>query len=59
MVKDRDIAFEMAASSVRYGAGVTREIGADLADRGHRRVMVVTDRVVAALPPGRGGPRFP
>jgi len=51
MVKDRDIAFEMAASSVRYGAGVTREIGADLADRGHRRVMVVTDRVVAALPP--------
>ena len=41
----------MAASSVRYGAGVTREIGADLADRGHHRVMVVTDRVVAALPP--------
>jgi hydroxyacid-oxoacid transhydrogenase len=49
--KDRDIAFEMAASSVRYGAGVTRELGADLADRGHHRVMVVTDRVVAALPP--------
>jgi hydroxyacid-oxoacid transhydrogenase len=48
---DRDIAFEMAASSVRYGAGVTRELGADLADRGHHRVMVVTDRVVAALPP--------
>jgi hydroxyacid-oxoacid transhydrogenase len=41
----------MAASSVRYGAGVTRELGADLADRGHRRVMVVTDRVVATLPP--------
>ena len=39
----------MAASSVRYGAGVTREIGADLADRGHHRVMVVTDRVVAGL----------
>jgi len=49
--KDRDIAFEMAASSVRYGAGVTRELGADLADRGHHRVMVVTDRVVAALAP--------
>jgi hydroxyacid-oxoacid transhydrogenase len=48
---DRDIAFEMAASSVRYGVGVTRELGADLADRGHRRVMVVTDRVVASLPP--------
>jgi hydroxyacid-oxoacid transhydrogenase len=49
--KDRDIAFEMAASSVRYGAGVTRELGADLAERGHHRVMVVTDRVVATLPP--------
>jgi hydroxyacid-oxoacid transhydrogenase len=48
---DRDIAFEMAASSVRYGAGVTQELGADLADRGHHRVMVVTDRVVAELPP--------
>src|SRR6185503_15383839 len=41
----------MAASSVRYGAGVTRELGADLAERGHHRVMVVTDRVVATLPP--------
>jgi hydroxyacid-oxoacid transhydrogenase len=48
---DRDIAFEMAASAVRYGAGVTRELGTDLADRGHHRVMVVTDRVVAGLPP--------
>jgi hydroxyacid-oxoacid transhydrogenase len=48
---DRDIAFEMAASAVRYGFGVTRELGADLADRGHHRVMVVTDRVVAGLPP--------
>ena len=51
MANQRDIAFEMAASAVRYGAGVTREIGADLADRGHHRVMVVTDRVVAGLPP--------
>jgi hydroxyacid-oxoacid transhydrogenase len=51
MVEARDIAFEMAASSVRYGPGVTREIGMDLADRGHRRVMVVTDRVVARLRP--------
>ena len=51
MANERDIAFEMAASSVRYGAGVTREIGADLADRGHHRVMVVTDRVVARVEP--------
>jgi hydroxyacid-oxoacid transhydrogenase len=48
---DRDSAFEMAASSVRYGIGVTREIGMDLADRGHRRVMVITDRNVGAFPP--------
>ena len=51
MASDHDIAFEMAASAVRYGAGVTREIGVDLADRGHKRVMIVTDRVVAGLPP--------
>jgi hydroxyacid-oxoacid transhydrogenase len=51
VASDRDIAFDMAASAVRYGAGVTREIGVDLADRGHQRVMVVTDRVVARLPP--------
>jgi hydroxyacid-oxoacid transhydrogenase len=41
----------MTGSSVRYGAGVTRELGADLAERGHHRVMVVTDRFVARLPP--------
>jgi len=46
-----DIAFEMATSSVRYGAGVTAEVGMDLADRGVRRVLVVTDPVVARLPP--------
>ena len=51
MSDDRDVAFEMVASSVRFGVGVTREIGMDLADRGHRRVMVVTDRTLTTLPP--------
>jgi hydroxyacid-oxoacid transhydrogenase len=36
---------------VRFGAGVTREVGQDLADLGVRRALVVTDPVVARLPP--------
>ena len=46
-----DNVFEMAASSVRFGPGVTREVGMDLSDLGARRVLVVTDPVVARLPP--------
>ncbi|MGE0405281.1 MAG: hydroxyacid-oxoacid transhydrogenase [Candidatus Korobacteraceae bacterium] len=46
-----EIAFEMAASSIRFGAGVTREVGMDLADWGIRKVMVVTDPVLSKLPP--------
>ncbi|MEQ1913017.1 MAG: iron-containing alcohol dehydrogenase, partial [Vicinamibacterales bacterium] len=38
-----EYAFEMAASSVRFGAGVTREVGLDLVDLGVRRALVVTD----------------
>jgi hydroxyacid-oxoacid transhydrogenase len=46
-----EIAFEMAISSVRFGPGVTREVGMDLADLGIRRVLVLTDPVVASLSP--------
>ncbi len=46
-----EYAFEMAASNVRFGAGVTREVGEDLRDLGLRRVLVVTDPVVAQLAP--------
>lgn len=46
-----DYAFEMAASAVRFGVGVTREVGADLADLGVKKVLVVTDPVLAALRP--------
>src|SRR5277367_996581 len=46
-----EIAFEMAASSVRFGPGVTREVGMDLADLGARKVLVITDPVVADLAP--------
>ena len=48
---EQDIAFEMAASSIRFGWGVTREVGMDLVDCGAKRVMVVTDSVLRELPP--------
>ena len=36
-------AFSMDTSSIKYGPGVTREIGWDMEEQGARRVMVVTD----------------
>ncbi len=48
---EHEYAFEMAASNLRFGAGVTREIGMDLIDLGARRVMVVTDQNLAKLAP--------
>jgi hydroxyacid-oxoacid transhydrogenase len=47
-----EIAFEMATSSVRYGVGVTREVGMDLADLGVRHALVVLDPVVGRLATG-------
>src|SRR5499427_1718590 len=47
-----EIAFEMATSSVRYGVGVTREVGMDLADLGVKEALVLIDPVVAKLPTG-------
>ena len=48
---DNDIAFQMATSNIRYGPGVTREIGMDLADMQIRHVIVVTDPKLAKLEP--------
>jgi hydroxyacid-oxoacid transhydrogenase len=48
---NNDNAFEMAVSSVRYGVGVTHEVGMDLAEIGARLVLVMTDPVVSRLPP--------
>lgn len=38
-----ETAFTMDTSSIKFGAGVTREVGADMAALGAKRVMVVTD----------------
>jgi hydroxyacid-oxoacid transhydrogenase len=46
-----EYAFEMATSSIRYGPGVTKEIGMDLAYMNLRRVMVVTDPYLTKLAP--------
>lgn len=46
-----ETAFTMDTSSIKYGPGVTREIGHDMAMLGAKRVMVVTDPRVAQLEP--------
>ncbi len=45
-----DSAFEMATSNIRYGQGVTSEVGMDLADRGIKHVFVVVDPHLAQGP---------
>lgn len=48
---DTDNAFEMATSNIRFGEGITAEIGMDLADAGHKTALVVTDSQLARLAP--------
>ena len=38
-----ETAFSMDTSSIKYGPGVTSEVGWDMEEQGARRVMVVTD----------------
>jgi hydroxyacid-oxoacid transhydrogenase len=46
-----EYAFETAASAIRFGAGATREAGADLVDLGVRHALVLTDPNLRNLPP--------
>ena len=48
---EQEIAFEMATSNIRFGAGVTAEVGHDVEDLGLHRVAVFTDPTVSRLPP--------
>ncbi len=48
----KDTAFQMAASNIRFGQGVTREVGMDLADMRVKRTMVVIDPKLVPLATG-------
>ncbi|MCP5115310.1 MAG: iron-containing alcohol dehydrogenase [bacterium] len=48
---NNEFAFEMATSNIRFGPGVTREIGMDLQEMNLRHVLVLTDPNIARLPP--------
>ncbi|KAI4203350.1 MAG: hypothetical protein LQ350_001871 [Teloschistes chrysophthalmus] len=47
--RQTETAFEMAASSIRFGPGCTKEVGMDFKNMGAKKVCVVTDTNVAKL----------
>lgn len=49
-VPSTDYAFEMAASNIRYGPGVTAEVGMDFANMKSKNVGVYTDKNLINLP---------
>ena len=51
----KENAFEMAVSSIRFGTGVTREVGSDLEDLGVRSALVFADPKLRAMKPGGSG----
>ena len=48
----KDTAFQMAASNIRFGRGITHELGMDLVAMEVRRTMVVIDPALVSLPAG-------
>ena len=51
----KDTAFQMAASNIRFGRGITHELGMDLVAMDVRRTMVVIDPALVSLPAGLEG----
>ncbi|HIF20415.1 MAG TPA: iron-containing alcohol dehydrogenase [Gemmatimonadetes bacterium] len=49
---ERDTAFQMAASNIRFGRGITREIGMDLVDLEAKKTMLVIDPALRDHPVG-------
>ncbi|XP_012944844.1 hydroxyacid-oxoacid transhydrogenase, mitochondrial [Aplysia californica] len=49
--KEKEYAFEMACSNIRYGLGVTKEVGMDCKNMGATKVCVMTDPYIAQLSP--------
>lgn len=49
--KDKEYAFEIAAANLRFGEGVTKEVGMDFANMKARKVGVFTDKNVEQLLP--------
>ena len=50
---ERDTAFQMSASNIRFGPGTTAEVGMDLADMSIGKAVVVIDPALVDLPTGR------
>src|SRR5579885_175318 len=51
-IMENDTAYQISAANVRFGPGVTREVGMDLGDLGARRTLVLIDPILRALPVG-------
>jgi len=54
-----EYAFEMATANIRFGRGVTREVGMDLADMGVRRAAMLLAASYAGMGFGNAGVHLP
>ncbi|KAI0232406.1 hypothetical protein L0F63_005254 [Massospora cicadina] len=52
-IPQKEYAFEMASSNVRFGEGATDEVGMDAINLKAKRVLVITDKNLAKLRPAK------